>query len=64
MNEERPVLVSIRSRSVDSGILQDLRRIVRRLVDLLELTEPELNCQHSRSEALRKLLLDQPKEYR
>jgi hypothetical protein len=41
---------------VDLNILQDLRGLIWRLIELLEITRPEMILRESKTEALRRLI--------
>lgn len=55
MNEGYTAVHLTRS-TVRVPILQDIRGFIRRLIELLEFTQPRMNLRASRREALRKLL--------
>lgn len=58
MNEPNQIYSSLHVyRSTNSfNLLQNIGRLVRRLIELLEFTEPEMNNKFSRSEAIRRLI--------
>lgn len=56
MNEKDHLPLYICRSANSFNLLQDSFRLVRRLIELLEFTEPEMNNKFSRSEAIRRLL--------